>query len=83
MLSEQMWQHMRSVMTELDDGGVNDTWRECEGWLIHGQRTALGLFRVELCQPECLELQARLDVLDRLFRSTCWTHTARLTRGER
>jgi hypothetical protein len=82
MPSDQTWQQIRSVITELDGGCVDDTWRECEGWLIYGQRTNLGLIRLELCRPERLEPQARLAILDRLFRHTSQTRTARLTRGQ-
>ena len=82
MPSDQTGQHIRSVITELDGGCVDGTWRECEGWLIYGQRTNLGLIRLELCRPERLEPQARLDILDRPFRDTSQTHTARLTREQ-
>jgi hypothetical protein len=57
MLSEQTWQQIRSLMTELDEEGVEDTWRECEGWLIYGQRTSVGLLRVEL-YPTRQQLQS-------------------------
>ena len=82
MLNEEIWQQIRSLVTELDAGNVDDTWRECEGWLMYGQRTSLGLIRVELYQPERLEPKARLNVLDRLFRHPSLTHTARMTRRE-
>jgi hypothetical protein len=55
MLSEQTWQHIRSVITELDGGCVDDTWHEYEGWLIYGHRS--------LCsQPGGLPCQLTTDM---------------------